>query len=128
MDGIHAGREDLTYSDIAKQAEALSYRDKLRLAQLLIQMARKQEEEQNPDRRGLSATPAPADPEMLQHVAERLRKLKAGKKESVLNSIGAMFQFQGGVSDPDKERLFADLVEKKYLNVGENGRITYPAQ
>ena len=43
-----------------------------------------------------------------------------------LNSIGAMFQFQGGSSDEDNERLFADLVKKKYLAIGENGRITYP--
>lgn len=116
----------MTYNDIAKQAETLSYRDKLRLAQALIQLARKEEEDQNPDKRAPSTAKASADPEMLQYVAERLRKLKAGKKEGVLNSIGAMFQFQGGISDEDKERLFTDLVKKKLILVGENGRITYP--
>ena len=37
-----------------------------------------------------------------------------------------MFQFQGGISDENNERLFADLVRKKYLAIGENGPITYP--
>jgi len=35
----------MTYDELSKQAEQLSYRDKFRLAQLLIQLARKEEEE-----------------------------------------------------------------------------------
>jgi len=38
----------MTYDEVSKQAEQLSYREKLRLAQLLIQLAHKEEEEQNP--------------------------------------------------------------------------------
>ena len=41
----------LTYSELSKEIEQLSYRDKFRLAQLLIQLARKEEEEQNPEQR-----------------------------------------------------------------------------
>lgn len=85
----------MNYEEAAKAAELLSYRDKLRLAQLLIQLARKEEEDQHPDHRN-RMEPGPTDPELLHYVAERLKKLKAGKKESVLNSIGAMFQFQAG--------------------------------
>jgi len=41
----------MTYTEISKQIEYLSYRDKLRLAQLLVQLARKEEEEQNPEKK-----------------------------------------------------------------------------
>ena len=41
----------MTYQEISKDCETLGYRDKLRLAQLLIQLARKEEELQNPQNR-----------------------------------------------------------------------------
>ncbi|MEZ4524873.1 MAG: hypothetical protein R2941_03020 [Desulfobacterales bacterium] len=41
----------MTYREISENCEALGYRDKLRLAQLLIQLARKEEEIQNPQNR-----------------------------------------------------------------------------
>jgi hypothetical protein len=49
----------MTYSELAKEIEQLSYRDKFRLAQQLIQLARKEEEEQNPERR-LKPGPSPS--------------------------------------------------------------------
>lgn len=117
---------DMTYDELSKEVEGLGYRDKLRLAQLLIQLARKEEEEQNPEKRKSPGHPSEIDPEMVQYVAERLRKLKPSKKEALLNSVGAMFQFQGGISDSDKERMFAALKKAKCISVAENGRITYP--
>lgn len=41
----------MTYDVIVIACEQLSYRDKLRLAQLLIQTARKEEENANPQNR-----------------------------------------------------------------------------
>lgn len=114
------------YDEVAKQAELLTYRDKLRLAQLLIQLARKEEEEQNPEKRKTNSTSSPSDPELVQYVAERLLKLKPSKKAAVLNSIGAMFQFQGGISEADKEKLFAELLNKRYIAALDNQRISYP--
>ena len=38
----------MTYNELSKEIQQLSYRDKFRLAQLLIQLARKEEEEQKP--------------------------------------------------------------------------------
>lgn len=116
----------MKYDEISRLAEQLSYRDKFRLAQLLIQLARKEEEEQNPDQRVTQAAKGATDPELLQYVAERLRKLKPTKKEGVLNSIGAMFQFQGGVSEADREKLFAELLRKRHITLGENNRVQYP--
>src|ERR1044071_7179600 len=91
----------MTYNELSKEIEQLSYRDKFRLAQLLIQLARKEEEEQNPEHRQVTEPTAMLDPDLVQYVADRLRKLKPSKKEAFFNSIGAMFQFQGGISDDD---------------------------
>ena len=52
--------------EISKLAQQLSYRDKLSLAQRLLQIAIKEEEEQNPDRREASDALGPLDPELVQ--------------------------------------------------------------
>ena len=117
----------MNYDEVSDLAHQLAYRDKLRLAQLLIQLARKEEEEQNPDKRAPDKTASPPEPELILYVSERLRKLKPTKKEGVLNSIGAMFQFQGGISESDKEKLFSELVRKKYIVIGANNRVEYPS-
>ena len=112
----------MTYGELSKEIEQLSYRDKFRLAQLLIQLARKEEEEQNPEQRQKPGPSARLDSELVQYVADRLRKLKPSKKEALFNSIGAMFQFQGGISDADKERMFSELQKRGHIIVAENGR------
>lgn len=116
----------MTYNELSREIEQLSYRDKFRLAQLLIQLARKEEEERNPEQRQGAAASAKPDAELVQYVADRLRKLRPSKKEAVFNSIGAMFQFQGGISDDDKEKMFAELKKRKHIVVAENGRVQYP--
>ena len=45
----------MNYEKIAKECESLTYRDKLRLAQLLIQLGRKEEEEEYPEPSAYSA-------------------------------------------------------------------------
>jgi len=118
----------MTYDEISKQIEQLNYRDKLRLAQLLVQLARKEEEEQNPEKRETAATSGPSDPELIQYVAERLKKLRPAKKETLLNSIGAMFQFQGGISDIDKEKILSELLKERHITITENNRVQYFGQ
>jgi hypothetical protein len=56
------------------------------------------------------------DFDQLTQVAER----------ALFNSIGAMFQFQGGISDGDKEKIFSELQKRRHIVVGENGRVHYP--
>jgi hypothetical protein len=118
----------MTYNELSKQIEQLNYRDKFRLAQLLIQLARKEEEQAHPERRQTTVGPLAKSDQDLRHVAERLGKLKLkpSRKETLLNSIGAMFQFKGGISDGDKERIFSELHRARHIAVGENGRIQYP--
>lgn len=119
----------MNYDDIVSHAENLSYRDKLRLAQLLIQLARKEEEEQNPEKRAdpTGQKAQTFDPELVAYVAERLQKLKPAKKPALLNSIGAMFQFQGGISEGDKETIVAALVQRKVISIDQNNRVSFVA-
>ena len=78
----------MTYNELSKEIQQLSYRDKFRLAQLLIQLARKEEEEQNPQRRQKRGPSGRFDSELVQFVADRRRKLKRqGKRHSSTQSL-----------------------------------------
>lgn len=112
----------MTYDEMAKLAEELSYRDKFRLAQLLIQLGRKEEEEQYPDVRK-AATPSGED--LTEYVYERLLKLRPSKKVALLNAIGAMFQFQGGISDSDKDQIVAKLQTLGHISIDQNNRVSF---
>lgn len=115
----------MDYDEIAKLIEPLGYRDKLRLAQLLIQLARKEEESSHPEKRqGRSEI----DQDTIDYVYERLLKLRPTRRPALLNSIGAMYQFQGGISDDDKECIFNELQRQNKVLVEKNGHISYPEQ
>ena len=114
----------MDYESISREAEKLNYREKLQLAQQLIQLARKEEQEQNPEERA----PSPSNPELIEYVVERLRKMRPSKRSALLNSIGAMFQFQGGVSKGDKEKIVSELLGKGHISITENDRIEYSEQ
>ncbi len=132
----------MNYDVIALACEQLSYRDKLRLAQLLIQTARKEEENENPETRVKSQpkkevkaqpsnnTPkpqvatSPSNSETISYVIERISKLKPVKKKSLSNSIKAMFQFQGGISEQDLSKIINELQKRKFIKL-ENNNITY---
>jgi hypothetical protein len=109
------------YDEIVKYCEHLPYRDKFRLAQLLIQLGRKEEEQRTPDQRKVCST----NSETLEYVAERLLKSKPGKEASLLNFIGAMFQFQGGISEAEKVALVSELQRRKLLAIDRNGHVIY---
>ncbi len=123
----------MKYDEIAKECEELKYRDKLRLAQLLIQLARKEEEIENPANRSqlnqksqIVPNEEPTnDIDSIQYVMDRIAKLRPSKKKTLINSIKAMYQFQGGVSEEDLEKIIKDLEKRKFLKVGQNNRITY---
>ncbi len=117
----------MTYDRIAELCEQLGYRDKLRLAQLLIQLARKEEENQNPQKQ-LENSQQHFDKnsaETIQYVIKRLKKLKASKMRSLLNSINSMFQFQGGISDSEKEKIVSELQRLKHIQIDKNKNVTY---
>ena len=123
----------MNYDVIALACEQLSYRDKLRLAQLLIQAARKEEENANPQNRPepkvvqkAKAKDEPSkDIDTIEYVMERLLKLKPVKKQSLTNSIKAMFQFQGGIVDSDIDKIISELQKRNYIKIEQNS-VSYP--
>ena len=118
----------MTYNELSEAVTSLSYRDKFRLAQLLIQLARKEEEEQYPQQRAPSAPGLGSPSELTAYVAERIKKLRPTKKEALLNSINAMFQFQGGISEQDRDKVVAELQKKRHITIDGNNRVAYLEQ
>jgi len=121
----------MNYDVIALACEQLDYRDKLRLAQLLIQTARKEEENSSPQKR--AEPPAKKVPQKIveeaeidtiSYVTERLSKLKPVKVKSLTNSIKSMFQFQGGISDSDVDSIIKELQKQKHIKL-ENNNVSY---
>lgn len=126
----------MSYDEVLASCKSLSYRDKLRLAQFLIQQARKEEEIENPQQRtggkqsklsASSNTPKPQESpaQTIEYVIERLQKLKPSKRSTLLNAITAMFQFQGGISDSDKEKIMKELQKRKHITINANNKVTY---
>ena len=124
----------MKYYEIVKHCEILGYRDKLRLSQLLIQLARKEEELQNPQNRSniiekkektTTEEELSTDINSIQYVTERLDKLRPSKKKTLMNSIMAMYQFQGAISEEDQETIIDALEKNKFLKIESNNRVTY---
>jgi len=124
---------DMKYDEIVRQCEVLDYRDKLRLAQLLLQLGRKEEEIQNPEKRNnfeigrsqqIDDNPT-EDINSIQYVIDRIAKLRPAKKKALLNSIRAMYQFQGAISDKDQEAIVSKLEKAGFLRVESDNRVTY---
>ena len=111
----------MKYQDIESAARTLDRRDKLRLAQLLIQMARKEEEEDQP--RPQIRTP-PKRPE-TEYVRERLLKLRPKTRSALCNSIRSMYQFRGGISETDTEALIAELCKSEGVTITQNEQVVY---
>jgi len=123
----------MKYDEIVRQCEVLDYRDKLRLAQLLLQLGRKEEEIQNPEKRNnfevgrsqqIDESPT-EDINSIQYVIDRIAKLRPVKKKALLNSIRAMYQFQGAISDKDQEAIVSKLEKAGFLRVESDNRVTY---
>ncbi len=117
----------MEYNAALEAVVSLSYRDKLRLAQLLIQLARKEEEEQSvkitPKQENQSSSLKEESPD-FNYVKERLLKSKPSKLSSLQNFIDAMFQFKGSISESKRNQIIANLKKAKVLRI-ENNKVTY---
>jgi hypothetical protein len=156
--------DEMAYDVIAVACEKLDYRDKLRLAQMLLQRARNEEEEENPkhriDTKVDELVSDPADPngnvktgsvtkkpktkakpkagealkpkpkqkaeegDTVGYVATRVFKLRPVKKTALVNSIKAMFQLQGGISEEDVENIITEMESRNLITIEEN-KVTY---
>jgi hypothetical protein len=63
--------------------------------------------------------------ERASYVAERLKKLSPKKKDGVIRSIEAMFQFGGGIESPEVEKVITTLKKQKFFSIAPDGRVTY---
>ena len=124
----------MTYDEIAEKCEQLTYRDKLRLAQLLLQLGRKEEEINNSQKRDtiqknknspIGKVDAENDVGSIEYIATRLLKLKPVKLKTLINSVSSMFQFQGGISEEDEKKIISELQKKRYIKIDSNNRVTY---
>lgn len=59
------------------------------------------------------------------YVRDRIVKLKPRKREGVARSISAMFQFTGGITETDIEKIITCLQRENHLTVDETGRVAY---
>lgn len=74
----------------------------------------------------VSGTEKPmAHHERVAYVRERLRKLNPKTKGAAVHSIEAMFQFHGGISKAETERVIASLQKEKFLSLDAQSRLTF---
>lgn len=104
----------MTYEEIKDLSLQLTYRDKFRLAQLLIQLGRKEEEEQYVEK---VKEDNPID---LDYVSERLLKSRPSKVKSLENFIDAMFQFKGAISEEERASIISNLQNKNVIKIEKN--------
>ncbi|TON42500.1 hypothetical protein CGH57_22790, partial [Vibrio parahaemolyticus] len=56
----------------------------------------------------------------ISYVHERLLKLRPVKTKSLTNSIKAMFQFQGGISEAEVSDIVSELQHRKLIKLTNN--------
>ncbi|MGB3238508.1 MAG: hypothetical protein WBB29_09445 [Geitlerinemataceae cyanobacterium] len=127
----------MNYDVIALACEQLTYREKLRLAQMLIQMATKEEEELHPQNRSIAEnfTKSQSKKENrkestkrtdinIQYIQERVLKLKPSTQKALVNSIKAMFQFQGDIAEKEIDKIINELQKNNIIKFKDK-KITY---
>ena len=121
----------MSYEVIRLACDKLTYREKMKLAQYLIQAAIKEDETLNPKNRSAEQETSRSvhptnltDQELLKYVKERLSKSKPSKKQALSNFIAAMFQFQGGIDNGNVEKLISKLEKASFLRL-EGNKVIY---
>lgn len=107
----------MTFDEIKKEAENLSAHDKLILAQIMLQMAIREQENKD-----ASETKQVFD---IEAIKNSLSKLKPGKLKSLQNSIKTLFNFKGGISDNDVEMIVKKLQKSKFLKIDEQNKVDF---
>ena len=138
----------MTKEELLLAAKSLHYTEKLALAQSLIQQARQDLEQitsqlhpcaaadivkqtstatksdtpQIEQAAPLKETPAELS---LDDIVARLRKLNCKKEKTMMNSIAAMYQFRGGISETDVKKIILKMSMQKIISISETGAITW---
>lgn len=114
----------MEFEEVSGAAKGLGYRDKLRLAQLLIQLARREEEDEHPGSLNAGAV-TPETVSDAGYAASRIRKLNPKTRKALMNSIDAMYQFRGGISEEEKQQLVDALRANHGIVIDHNDRVAY---
>lgn len=118
----------MSYDVIRLAADKLTYREKMKLAQYLIQAAIKEEECLNPAVRNIpsqknekpklkSIDQKTDDLDVISYVKDRLVKSRPSKKQSLVNFVSAMFQFQGGIEEHKVNAIISMLEKEGVLSI-----------
>lgn len=118
----------MSYEVIRLACDKLTYREKMKLAQYLIQAAIKEEETLHPTERRVDASESKqskrsetnkslSGKELILYAKERLAKSKPAKTQSLNNFIAAMFQFQGGIEESKIEGIVKGLEKDGFLSI-----------
>ncbi|MEA5560578.1 hypothetical protein [Planktothrix agardhii] len=114
----------MAYDEIAALCEQLGYRDKLSLAQLLIRLARKEEETQNPQSQIESypkKLPKPPNNEkVVQYIVEMIVKCKPKTRKRLENVIRKNCNFKGEISE-----IISELQRLNYIEIDTNNEVKY---
>ena len=64
-------------------------------------------------------------PERVLFVKDRIIKLKPKKRDGVVHSIPAMFQFTGGITEPEIQKVITSLQKEGFLTIGPDEKVKY---
>lgn len=107
----------MTFDEIKKAAESLDSHEKLILAQIMLQMALREQEDKDSQN-----TPLSYD---IDSIKQSLSKLRPAKLKALVNSIKTQFNFKGGISDENVDLIIKRLKKLNFLTVDENNRVEY---
>ena len=137
----------MTKEEILEAAKNLHYTEKLDLAQRLIQLSRQDLEQITSQ---LHPCAAVADTKAIpiatkadtpnfeqketkettteltfEDIVARLRKLNCKKEKTMMNSIAAMHQFRGGISESDINKIIRKMCTQRIISISETGAISW---
>lgn len=80
-------------------------------------------------------TPAPVKPDSskttaadkVAFVKQRIIKLKPKKRDGLVHSISAMFQFTGGITESETANVIANLQKQGFIKIGLDDKVQYRA-
>ena len=134
----------MTKEEILQETKSLHYTDKLAIAQSLIQLSRKELEQltsqflprtdinennsvktENSFSTDKSSSKTQKSELTFDEIVANLRKLKCKKEKTMLNSIVAMHQFRGGISDADAKKIVKKMCSEQIIDCDTKGSIVW---
>lgn len=113
----------MSYEVVKLACENLSQLEKMKLAQYLIQTSVQAMEKDKPKVQ-VKPSEKQSTVDVIATVQERVLKSRPSKVTAMKNFIRAMFQFQGGISEPEIESILKDLKKKKIFKI-DGAKVVY---